>query len=257
MPIVSIGLALDGIPGVLLDSYQGMRDAMAHLIETHGRRRLAFVRGPAGHRDAEERYRAYVEALQHYGLPFRPELVSPYHRWFDPGGHTTVRLLLDERRAEFDAVVCVNDDLAVQAMETLQARGIRVPEDVAIVGFNDSPLSRAVTPPLTTVPWRMYERGQRAAELLLAMLAGETRPAQVLLPATLIVRQSCGCFAPSTELARSETRARAGAARRVRGAQPTWRRLRRRWPKRSARRRWPSFMTRSWAKWPVGRPAAS
>ncbi|MDQ1301591.1 MAG: hypothetical protein QG637_1513, partial [Chloroflexota bacterium] len=197
LPIVSIGLALDGIPGVLLDSYQGMRDAIAHLIEAHDRRRLAFVRGPAGHRDADERYRAYVEALQHYGLPFRPELVSPYHRWYDPGGHTTMRLLLDERRVEFDAVVCVNDDLAVQAMETLQARRMRVPEDVSIVGFNDSPLSRAVTPPLTTVPWRMYERGQRAAELLLAMLAGQTPPAQVLLPATLIVRQSCGCFAPS------------------------------------------------------------
>jgi signal transduction histidine kinase/AraC-like DNA-binding protein len=197
LPIVSIGLALDGIPGVLLDSYQGMRDAVAHLIETHGRRRLAFIRGPAGHRDAEERYRAYVEALQHYDMPFRPELVSPYHRWYDPGGHTTMRLLLDERRADFDAVVCVNDDLAVQAMETLQARGIRVPEDVSIVGFNDTPLSRAVTPPLTTVPWRMYERGQQAAELLLAMLAGQPPPAEVLLPATLIVRQSCGCFAPS------------------------------------------------------------
>lgn len=197
LPIVSIGLAFEGIPGVLLDSYQGMRDAIAHLIEMHGRRRLAFIRGPAGHRDAEERYRAYVEALRDYGLPFIPELVSPHHRWFDPGGHTTVRLLLDERRVDFDAVVCVNDDLAVQAMEALQARGLRVPEDVSIVGFNDSPLSRAVTPPLTTVPWRMYERGQQAAELLLAMLDGQTPPAELLLPATLIVRQSCGCFAPT------------------------------------------------------------
>ncbi len=197
LPMVSIGLALDGIPGVLLDSYQGMRDAIVHLIEVHGRRRLAFVRGPVGHRDAEERYRAYVETLRDYGLPFDPALVSPNHKWYDPGGYTSMRLLLDERRVDFDAVVCVNDDLAVQAMEVLEARGIRVPEDVAVVGFNDTPLSRAVTPPLTTVPWRMYERGQKAAELLLEMLAGRPVPDQVLLPATLIVRRSCGCFAPS------------------------------------------------------------
>ncbi len=197
LPIVSIGLALEGIPGVLLDSYQGMRDAVVHLIEVHGRRRLAFVRGPVGHRDAEERYRAYVEALRDYGLAFDPALVSPNHKWYDPGGYTSMRLLLDERRVDFDAVVCVNDDLAVQAMEFLQARGIRVPEDVAVVGFNDVPLSRAVTPPLTTVPWRMYERGQKAAELLLEMLAGRPVPEQVLLPANLIVRRSCGCFAPA------------------------------------------------------------
>jgi signal transduction histidine kinase/DNA-binding LacI/PurR family transcriptional regulator/AraC-like DNA-binding protein len=197
LPMVSIGIVLDGIPGVVLDSYQGMRDAVTHLIEVHGRRRLAFVRGPAGHRDADERYRAYVETLRDYALPFSADLVSPHNMWFDPGGASMVRLLMDERRVDFDAVVCVNDDLAVQAMALLRTRGVRVPEDVSVVGFNDTPLSRAITPPLTTVPWRMYERGQRAAELLLAMLAGEPAPDQVLLPASLIVRQSCGCLPPS------------------------------------------------------------
>lgn len=197
LPMVSIGVVLDGIPGIVLDSYQGMREVMTHLVEVHHRQRLAFIRGPDGHRDADERYRAYVDALRHYHLPFATELISPHYKWFDPGGRDMVHRLLDERRAAFDAVVCVNDDLAVQAMETLQARGLRVPEDVSVVGFNDTPLSRAVTPPLTTVPWRMHERGRKAVELLLAMLDGEPAPEQVLLPAGLIVRQSCGCFAPS------------------------------------------------------------
>ena len=108
-----------------------------------------------------------------------------------------VHRLLDERRVAFDAVVCVNDDLAAQAMEMLQARGVRVPEDVSVVGFNDTPVCKVVTPPLTTVPWRMYERGQYAAKIMLALLAGESAPAQVLVPARLTVRQSCGCLDPA------------------------------------------------------------
>ena len=71
LPIVSIGVVLDGIPSVVLDSYQGMREAMAHLIEVHGRRRLAFIRGPQGHRDADERYRAYLDALKRARLAHR------------------------------------------------------------------------------------------------------------------------------------------------------------------------------------------
>jgi len=195
-PMVSIGMLLEGIPGIVLDSYGGMREALVHLIEVHGRRRLAFIRGPHGHRDADERYRAYLDVLQAYDLPLMPELISPHYKWFEPGGRDMVRLLLDERQIGFDAVVGVNDAVAVEAMEALQARGIRVPGDVSVVGFNDTPLSKVVTPPLTTVPWRMYERGQEAARLLLAMLTDETPPAQVLLPTYLIVRESCGCLDP-------------------------------------------------------------
>ena len=204
LPIVSIGVVLDGIPSVVLDSYQGMREAMAHLIEVHGRRRLAFIRGPQGHRDADERYRAYLDALNEYGLPIVPDLISPNYKWFDPGGRAMMHRLLDERRVAFDAVVSVNDESAAQAMEVLQARGVRVPEDVSVVGFNDTPVCKVVTPPLTSVPWRMYERGQYAAKLMLALLAGESVPAQVLVPARLTVRQSCGCLDPAVAQARVE-----------------------------------------------------
>ena len=203
LPIVSIGLVLEGIPSVVLDSYQGMRDAMIHLIEVHGRRHLAFIRGPEGHRDAEERYRAYVDVLKEYDLPFVPDLVSPHYKWIEPGGQAAMHLLLDQRQVHFDAVAAVNDASAIDAMEVLQARGIRVPEDVSVVGFNDTP-SKVVTPPLTTIPWRMYERGRQAARLLLAMLAGEPVPEQVLLPTHLVVRQSCGCLDLAVVQAKAE-----------------------------------------------------
>ncbi len=81
LPLVSIGIALPGIPGVVLDSYGGTRAEMAHLIEVHGRRRLAFIRGPASHREASERYRSYCDALAVYGIPFDPDLVSPPYLW--------------------------------------------------------------------------------------------------------------------------------------------------------------------------------
>ena len=193
LPMVSIGIVLDGIPSIILDSYQGMREALIHLISVHHRRRLVLIRGPQGHRDAEERYRAYVDVLKEYGLPLVPELISPPYKWFDPESAPAIRRMLDRRRINFDAIASVHDGSAVEAMQALQEQGIRVPEDVSIVGFDNTPLSRAVTPALTTVPWRMYERGRQAAKLMLAMLAGESVPAQILLPTHLIVRQSCGC----------------------------------------------------------------
>lgn len=204
LPMVSIGVTLEGIPGILLDSYDGMKQAVRHLITVHGRRRLAFVRGPEGHRDADERYRAYLDALQEFGLPLRPELISPCYKWYEPGGRAAVELFLDERRVRFDAVACVNDQVAVDAMNALREHGLRVPEDVSVTGFDNTLLGRLVTPPLTSVPWRMYERGRQAVNLLMAMIAGEPVPAQVLLPTRLVVRQSCGCPEPAVVQAASE-----------------------------------------------------
>ncbi len=203
LPMVSIGVALDDIPSVLLDSYSGMRQVVTHLIAVHARRRIVFIRGPAGHRDAEERYRAYCDVLREHGLAVTPELVSPPFKWFDPAAKQMLSDLA-RRQIPFDAVIGVNDSTAVEALEFLQMHGRRVPEDVAVVGFDNTPLSRVVTPLLTTVPWRMYERGRQAAKLILARLAGEPVPPQVLLPTQLIVRQSCGCQDPAIVHARVE-----------------------------------------------------
>jgi signal transduction histidine kinase/DNA-binding LacI/PurR family transcriptional regulator/AraC-like DNA-binding protein len=197
LPMVGVGMILEGIPSILLDSYGGMRDAIVHLIEAHGRRRLAFIRGLEGHRDAEERYRAYRDVLQEFGLPFDPSLVSPPLGWSEAAGLEAIRILLDERHVTLDAVVAANDHLAASASKTLQSRGMRVPDDVAIVGFNDDALGRIITPPLTTIPLQMYERGRQAAKMLLGLLDGQPGPEQVTVPTHLIVRQSCGCLEPA------------------------------------------------------------
>ncbi|MFZ5919214.1 MAG: substrate-binding domain-containing protein [Chloroflexota bacterium] len=201
LPMVSITLPMENIPSVLIDSYQGMRGLIAHLVEVHGCRRLAFIRGPEGHYYAQERYRAYADALAGYGIPFDPRLVTTAAEFGLTTGVEGIRLLLDERnlrpQLDFEAVVTVSDLPALGALAELQTRGIKVPESVALVGFNDVLESRFVTPPLTSVRLPFYEQGRRAVEMLLALLTGASVPDQVVLPAKLKIRRSCGCQLPS------------------------------------------------------------
>jgi DNA-binding LacI/PurR family transcriptional regulator/putative methionine-R-sulfoxide reductase with GAF domain len=195
LPAVSLR-ETQGIPYIPLGNYQGMREAILHLVEVHKVRRIAFLRGPEDHPTARERYQAYLDVLQEAGLPLIPALVTPPSDWNAP----SMQVLLDERKlsppADFEAIVAANDRKALDALRTCQARGLHVPQDVAIVGSNDNLESRAVTPPLTSVAMPFYEQGRRATEMLLAMLEGEQVPGQAPLPARLVVRQSCGCMSP-------------------------------------------------------------
>ncbi|NMB88454.1 MAG: substrate-binding domain-containing protein, partial [Chloroflexi bacterium] len=203
LPMVSMAQFMEGMPTVSVDSYHGMRALLAHLIEHHGYRRIAFIRGPEGHYYAQERYRAYQDTLQAYQLPFLPELVTRPLRW--ESGATAVQILLDERGlrpgTDFQAVAAVSDLLALWALKTLQARGYTIPDDVAVTGFNNSIEERLAAPPLTTVDLPFYHQGARSVEVLLSLLAGENVPALITLPSNLVVRQSCGC--PSAAVARA------------------------------------------------------
>ncbi|MGC9395558.1 MAG: substrate-binding domain-containing protein [Anaerolineae bacterium] len=200
LPVVTIGRTLEGIPSLLMDSYSGMREAIAHLIEVHGRRRVAFIRGPEGHFYAQERYRAYTEALEAYGIPFNPDLVTPPSTWGMDVGMAETQVMLDERRLvpgkDFDAVAAANDEMIIGAWDVLQARGVSIPDDVAVVGFDDRLEGRTRTPPLTSVAGSFHEIGYRSVETLLALMAGEHVPEETTVPSRLVVRQSCGCLAP-------------------------------------------------------------
>ena len=215
LPIVSITLPMAGIPTVSIDSYWGMRDLLAHLIEFHGHRRLAFIRGPEGHYYAQERYRAYSDALEAHGIALDPKLVTRPGDFVPAAGAVGMRLLLDERRlrpqVDFEAVVTVSDLPALGALQELQTRGIAVPEAIALAGFNDAPEGRYATPPLTSVRLPFYEQGRQAVEVLLALLAGEQVAEQVVLPPRLRIRRSCGCLLPAVVQAAADPAAVASA----------------------------------------------
>jgi DNA-binding LacI/PurR family transcriptional regulator/anti-anti-sigma regulatory factor/putative methionine-R-sulfoxide reductase with GAF domain len=193
LPMVSIALPLQGIPSVLIDNYKGMHDIVAHLLDVHGYKRVAFVRGPAGHGEADERYRAYVDVLAEHGLKSTPALV--FQGDLRPeSGEEAVHTLLDERKVEMDALVCINDRVALGAVQALQERGLRVPYDIAVTGFDDIEDARVEIPPLTTVRQPLYQQGRSAVRMLLAQLRGERYPPEKPLQTELVVRQSCGCL---------------------------------------------------------------
>jgi GAF domain-containing protein/DNA-binding LacI/PurR family transcriptional regulator len=196
IPMVSIARAMPGIPCLLLDNVQGMRSVITHLIETHGYRHIAFIRGPETHQEAEQRYHAYTKVLSEYDLPFDPNLVVGGD-FTEHIGAEAARLLLDQRKLlpgkELEAIVAANDSMALGALEVLQARGIRVPDDVALVGFDDLDASKYMIPTLTTVQNPFYKLGVEATEMLLAQIDGRDVPECTVLPLDLVVRQSCGC----------------------------------------------------------------
>jgi signal transduction histidine kinase/DNA-binding LacI/PurR family transcriptional regulator/putative methionine-R-sulfoxide reductase with GAF domain len=201
LPIVSVAQQLKDIPSVVIDNEQGMRSAVTHLLETHGLTRIAFIQGQEGHYEAASRYRAYTDALAEHGIPLDPDLVTPGD-FVRESGAEAVRILLDQRNLSpgvgFEAIVAANDDMALGALAALQARGIRVPDDVALVGFDDREESKCALPPLTTVRNPFYKLGAQAAETLMAQLEGRDTPECVILPSGLVIRRSCGCCALPT-----------------------------------------------------------
>ncbi len=206
LPIVSLAWPLEHGSLVSINGYQGMHDLVSHLVDVHDYRRVVFLRGPESHPYALERYHAYLDALKEKGLDPDPALVAPSLGW--QKGAQAMRVLLDERGlrpgTDFQAVVAVSDLLAIGAINMMAERGIRVPGDVAVVGFNDIEEGRLVRPALTSVSLPFYEQGRQAVNVLVNRLRGQEAPDQVLLDSQLLVRQSCGCPSQSVYLAAVE-----------------------------------------------------
>ncbi len=200
-PIVRILSEMEGFSDVRADNYGGIRAVMAHLIETHGYRRIAYLRSNDIELDHQQRYQAYVDALAHYGLPFDPRMVY-MHKWEANFASMAVNTWLDEHHLEVDAIVSDSDDAAKQVMEVLQARGLQIPYDIAITGFDNTDNARNMNPPLTTAAQSSVEIGKRAIALILAQRRNEEVPLHEVTPSPLIIRQSCGCFSETILQAR-------------------------------------------------------
>jgi phosphoserine phosphatase RsbU/P len=191
LPQCCIGIRLAEMPSVLVDNEVGMREAIVHLIQVHGRKRLFFIRGPRMNEEAESRFAVYKRTLAEHGIPFEDALNHVGD--FQPeAGYQAVCSALDAG-VQFDAVVAANDSMAMGALRALAERGRNVPADVAVTGFDDVEEARYLDPPLTTVRQPLYEQGKEAVRLVVALMQGDKRAKDVLLRTELVTRSSCGC----------------------------------------------------------------
>jgi diguanylate cyclase (GGDEF)-like protein len=192
IPIVSVGGAVSGIPVVKPDNRGGMVDLVNHLIQDHGCRRIAYVGGPAGNLDADERLAAFHACHRAAGLPVDPALVLA-GRFLRPDGRAAAMSLLAAGPLP-EMLVAGNDAMALEAIATFQEHGVRVPEDIGVVGYDDLGSDLKNAPPLTSVRQEVGEQALCGLQLLLRRIRGEAVPAETVFPARLMRRRSCGCF---------------------------------------------------------------
>jgi len=181
------GLAVDT---VVVDNVEGARQAVDHLLKL-GHRRIGIICGPKTMTTGRERWEGYCLALEEHGLTVDPELVYVGdHK--EGGGYRGAQHLLS-LPAPPTALFVGNNLMTIGAMRAISDRGLHIPEDVALVGFDDLPWSSLYRPALTAVVQPTYELGQAAAELLLQRIADHGRPPrEIKLATTLVVRESCG-----------------------------------------------------------------
>jgi signal transduction histidine kinase/DNA-binding LacI/PurR family transcriptional regulator/AraC-like DNA-binding protein len=191
-PIIFIGSGETG-PAIVTDNSGGIFEAMHHLFQ-HGHRNIAFIAGSQDDLlgDTGERLRAYHQFREDKDLNKDPRLMA-YGQHIYSGGFQAMQRIL-ETGVEFSAVMASNDESALGAMSALKAAGLRIPNDVAVVGF-DNRLEGAVHEPgLSSIHVPLFDIGYRAAELLLQYIEGKTLPAETIKVETrLINRESCGC----------------------------------------------------------------
>jgi LacI family transcriptional regulator len=188
IPLVLTGRDVSGdrICSLDVDSTPGARLATEYLIG-QGHRRIAFISGPADHPDAIQRMNGYKASLAAHKIAFDRKLVAPGD-YSDAGGHAAMNQLLDSG-AKFTAVFAANDQTAYGAMLALHRRGLKVPQDVSLVGFDDTPTSSFTIPPLTTVHRSIKAIGGGAAEAMIDLVEGRVPVAKVP-SATLAIRES-------------------------------------------------------------------
>lgn len=189
IPAVAVGRQLN-LPYVDVDNYRGARMAVEHLLNL-GYRRIATITGPLNHLHVQDRLSGYRDALKAQGIPYEEALVAE-------GGFTEVGAMAALAKLlplKPEAIFVQSDTMAAGVLRALRSNDLRVPEDIAVVGFDDAPMAALLDPPLTTVRQPIRLLGFMAVELLLDILEGRKEKGQlanIVLPVELVVRNSCG-----------------------------------------------------------------
>jgi LacI family transcriptional regulator len=189
--VVLVNRELKPIPAntitVNINDQHGSQLAIRHFLAS-GRQRISYVNGPANSLSAKRRLEGYKKALEEAGLAFEPDLVERSAPDTDGGGYATTTLL--KRRPDIDAIYAFNDLVAVGAMQTIEQLGKRIPEDIAVIGFDDIPLASIIRPQLTTLHVDLRQIGHLAMQTLLDKIAGNSRATSIQIEPQLVLRAS-------------------------------------------------------------------
>ncbi|MBN2530636.1 MAG: substrate-binding domain-containing protein [Deltaproteobacteria bacterium] len=192
--ICSVGIAVPEVPSVLIRN-PSFGELVEHLITVHEKKHIAFLGGPRSNTEAQQRREVFLETLRAHHLLFDLRLEACGEFLVHKGFEATMQLL--SKNVPMDAIVAANDDMAIGALTALQQEGIRIPEDIAVTGFDDLCESRFVSPRLTTMRQPFETIGDKAASLLWRQMDGETVPLITEVSPRLVLRRSCGCRPPA------------------------------------------------------------
>jgi DNA-binding LacI/PurR family transcriptional regulator len=201
MPIPTVAVAghvkVKGVTNIILDHHQAARLALTHLAEL-GHKQIAVIRGQPFSSDSEDRWKSICAVAQEMGIEISPELTVQLDA-DDPSpemGYRFTKELLSRKKC-FTALFAYNDVSAIGAIRAIQERGLRVPQDISVVGFDDIREAAYQTPCLTTVRQPLRKMGETAAQTLVDRIEGRKEcPAEIAIEPTLVVRESTGRASP-------------------------------------------------------------
>jgi DNA-binding LacI/PurR family transcriptional regulator len=183
------------IPSVTVENIEITHRLIEHLIQEHGKRRILFMRGPVHQEDSYRRETGYRSALAANGIPFDENLILNGEFERDIAYEVLNDFLANGKQVAFDAVFTGDDDAAIGVLRALHKHGYKIPEEVAVVGFDDLGFASFLNPPLTTVRAPTESVGRIATERLFALLENASSGEAIVLPTEIIFRRSCGCQA--------------------------------------------------------------
>jgi len=192
IPVVSIGVELEGVPSVCVQSDEGMRDLVTHLVEEHGVKDVMFMGGTADHPDSQARLRVTREVLEAHGLKLDDNRVC-YGEWGNDVPTALMRQLAESGRPMPDAIVCANDIMALAASSELLRLGYSLPDDVIVTGFDNVEFGKVTYPALSTVRQNYEDIGYHALEMIYAQIYGKPYDKRAYIQASFVQGESCRC----------------------------------------------------------------
>lgn len=190
-PVVSLRQEKDCYYSVQIDNRASMAGMVEHFVAEHGLTRICFMKGRSDLKDAAERFQGYLDVMEKYRLPVTEHMLFEGNYWRDKGQEAVDWFLSGPEKPQ--AIVCANDFMAISVVQELKARGIRVPEEIAVSGFDNLEESKYVEPSLCSVSMPFEAMGEEAVRLIHKVRSGGSSEQIVRLPVEIAFRRSCGC----------------------------------------------------------------